>query len=79
MTGSAEEYKTLPPEVRFDVHAGGAGKGMTDMLAGAADIAMLGGTRNAQRMPNALEARSPPRSVEMTLVTSSAREVNYGG
>ena len=37
----AEEYSQLNPNVTFDVQAGGAGKGMTDMLTGAADIAML--------------------------------------
>lgn len=36
-----EEYTKLHPNVTFDVQAGGAGKGMTDMLTGAADIAML--------------------------------------
>lgn len=41
MTVWTEEYSKLHPEVAFDVQAGGAGKGMTDMLAGAADIAML--------------------------------------
>lgn len=37
----AEAYSKLHPNVTFDVQAGGAGKGMTDMLTGAADIAML--------------------------------------
>lgn len=37
----AEEYSKLHPNVTFDVQGGGAGKGMTDMLTGAADIAML--------------------------------------
>lgn len=41
MTVWAEEYQKLNPHVSFDVQAGGAGKGMTDMLTGAADIAML--------------------------------------
>lgn len=36
-----EEYQKLHPNVQFDVQGGGAGKGMTDMLSGAADIAML--------------------------------------
>jgi phosphate transport system substrate-binding protein len=36
-----EAYTKLHPGVTFDVQAGGAGKGMTDMLTGAADIAML--------------------------------------
>lgn len=41
MTVWAEEYEKSHPEVTFDVQGGGAGKGMTDMLSGAADIAML--------------------------------------
>lgn len=41
MTVWADAYTKLNPAVRFDVQAGGAGKGMTDMLTGAADIAML--------------------------------------
>lgn len=41
MTLWTEAYSSLHPEVSFDVQAGGAGKGMTDMLTGAADIAML--------------------------------------
>ncbi len=41
MTVWAEAYQTLHPNVTFDVQAGGAGKGMTDMLSGVADIAML--------------------------------------
>lgn len=36
-----EEYQKLHPNIKFDVQGGGAGKGMTDMLAGAADVAML--------------------------------------
>lgn len=41
MTVWTEEYQKLHPGVQFDVQAGGAGKGMTDMLTGAVDIAML--------------------------------------
>jgi len=37
----AEEYRKIRPEVQIDVSAGGAGKGMTDALAGAADIGMV--------------------------------------
>jgi phosphate transport system substrate-binding protein len=37
----AEEYQKINPNIQFDIQAGGAGKGMTDMLSGAADIAML--------------------------------------
>ncbi|HTN39173.1 MAG TPA: substrate-binding domain-containing protein [Arachidicoccus sp.] len=37
----AEQFKVLHPDLRFDVSAGGAGKGLTDVLAGAADVAMF--------------------------------------
>jgi phosphate transport system substrate-binding protein len=36
-----EEFHTLHPAVQFDVSAGGAGKGMTDVLSGAVDIGMV--------------------------------------
>lgn len=36
-----EEFKGVHPDLRFDVSAGGAGKGLTDVLAGAADVAMF--------------------------------------
>jgi phosphate transport system substrate-binding protein len=37
----AEEYQKLYPGIRFDISAGGAGKGMADALANAADIGMV--------------------------------------
>ncbi len=37
----AEQYSAIDPDIRFDVQAGGAGKGMTDVIGGAVDIAML--------------------------------------
>jgi phosphate transport system substrate-binding protein len=36
-----EEFRKLHPNVRFDVSGGGAGKGMTDVLAGVVDIGMV--------------------------------------
>lgn len=41
MTVWAEQYSAINPNIRFDVQGGGAGKGMTDVLAGAVDIAMV--------------------------------------
>lgn len=41
MTVWADEFKKIHPDVEFDVQAGGAGKGMTDALAGAVDIGMV--------------------------------------
>jgi len=37
----SEEFKKVHPKVQFDISAGGAGKGMTDTLAGAVDIGMV--------------------------------------
>ena len=36
-----EAFKALHPEVKLNISAGGAGKGMTDTLAGAVDIGMV--------------------------------------
>lgn len=36
-----EEFQKLHPGVQFDISAGGAGKGMTDALAGQVDIGMV--------------------------------------
>lgn len=37
----AEEFMKLNPDVRIDISAGGAGKGMTDVLSGMVDLAMF--------------------------------------
>jgi phosphate transport system substrate-binding protein len=36
-----EEYQKLHPDIQCDISAGGAGKGLTDALAGAVDIGMV--------------------------------------
>src|SRR3954447_9120215 len=37
----AEAYNKTHPDVRFDIQAGGAGKGLTDALTGAVDVGMF--------------------------------------
>lgn len=37
----AEEYKKLHPDISIDISAGGAGKGMTDVLSDLVDLAMF--------------------------------------
>jgi phosphate transport system substrate-binding protein len=37
----AEEFRKVHPDVKIDVSAGGAGKGITDVLSNVSDIAML--------------------------------------
>jgi phosphate transport system substrate-binding protein len=41
MTVWAQEFQKIHPDVQFDIQGGGAGKGMTDALAGAVDIGMV--------------------------------------
>lgn len=44
MTVWADEFSKIHPGVTFDVQGGGAGKGMTDTIAGAVDIGMISRT-----------------------------------
>lgn len=37
----AEEFRKVYPDVKFNISAGGAGKGMTDALSGAVDLGMF--------------------------------------
>ena len=37
----AEEFRKIHPHIRIDISAGGAGKGMTDVLANVVDIGMV--------------------------------------
>jgi len=37
----SEEFQKLHPAVKFDISAGGAGKGMADAIAGAVDLGMV--------------------------------------
>lgn len=41
MTRWAEAFQKVHPDVKFDISAGGAGKGMTDAISGAVDIGMV--------------------------------------
>lgn len=48
----AEEFMKLNPEVRIDISAGGAGKGMTDVLSGMVDMAMFSRTVSPEEEKN---------------------------
>jgi len=37
----AEEYTKMHPDIKFNIQAGGAGKGLLDVMSGAADIGMF--------------------------------------
>jgi phosphate transport system substrate-binding protein len=46
----AEEFRKIHPNVRIDVSAGGAGKGITDVLSNVSDIAMLSRDLNPEEV-----------------------------
>lgn len=66
----AEEYQALHPNVQFDIQAGGAGKGMTDVLAGAVDIAMV--SREVREEEIAQGAFGVPVTIDAVVGTINA-------
>lgn len=70
MTVWAEQYQAANPGVRFDIQAGGAGKGMTDMLSGVADIAML--SREMRPEEDAQGAFAVPVTIDAVVPTINA-------
>jgi phosphate transport system substrate-binding protein len=46
----AEEFRKIHPNVKIDVSAGGAGKGITDVLSNVSDIAMVSRDLNPEEM-----------------------------
>ncbi|NTV62114.1 MAG: phosphate ABC transporter substrate-binding protein, partial [Oscillochloris sp.] len=66
----AQAYSALHPNVTFDVQGGGAGKGMTDMLTGAADIAML--SREVRPEETAQGAFLIPAAIDAVVPTANA-------
>jgi len=46
----AEEFKRIHPRIRIDVQAGGAGKGMADVLSGMADLGMVSREINQEEL-----------------------------
>lgn len=70
MTVWAEQYSALHPIIRFDVQGGGAGKGMTDVLAGAVDIAMV--SREIRAEEKELGAFGVPVTIDAVVATANA-------
>jgi phosphate transport system substrate-binding protein len=66
----AEQYKAAHPEVDFDIQAGGAGKGMTDVLAGAVDIAMV--SREIREEETSQGAYGVPVTIDAVVGTFNA-------
>jgi len=74
MTVWAEQYSALHPNLQFDVQGGGAGKGMTDVLAGAVDIAMV--SRELKQEETDQGAYGVPVTIDAVVATVNATNPN---
>jgi len=74
MTVWAEQYSALHPNIQFDVQGGGAGKGMTDVLAGAVDIAMV--SRALKQEETDQGAYGVPVTIDAVVPTVNANNPN---
>ncbi len=70
MTVWAEQYSAVNPNIRFDVQGGGAGKGMTDVLSGAVDIAMV--SREVKPEETQQGAFGVPVTIDAVVPTANA-------
>ncbi len=66
-----EAYNKLHGDVNFDIQAGGAGKGMTDVLSGAADIALL--SRDVRPEETSKGAVLFPAAIDAVVFTINAQ------
>ena len=68
----AEEFQKIYPKVRIDIQAGGAGKGMADVLAGMVDI----GSVSREIYPEEIEKGAFPISVTKDAVIPTVNAQN---
>jgi len=69
MTIWAKQYHGADPDVRIEVSGGGAGKGMTDVLSGVVDIAMV--SREIHPQERAKGAHPVPVCIDAVVATVS--------
>jgi len=68
----ADEYKKINPDVRFDISAGGAGKGISDALNGMVDLGMV----SREIYPEELKKGAFPLAVTKDAVVAVVNELN---
>lgn len=66
-----EEYKKAHPDARFDVSAGGAGKGLTDVLAGASDLAMFSRALTAEESKKDIRVFAVAKDAVLPTISAS--------
>jgi len=67
----AEEYQKLNPDITIDVSAGGAGKGMTDVLSGMVDLAMFSRTVSPEEITKGSWSLAVARDAVIPTVNSA--------
>ncbi len=68
----ADEYKKINPDVRFDISAGGAGKGISDALNGMVEMGMV----SREIYPEELKKGAFPIAVTKDAVVATISEQN---
>lgn len=68
----ADEYKKINPGVRFDISAGGAGKGISDALSGMVEIGMV----SREIYPEEIKKGAFPIAVTKDAVVAVVSELN---
>ena len=68
----ADEYKKINPGVRFDISAGGAGKGISDALSGMVEIGMV----SREIYPEEIKKGAFPVAVTKDAVVAVVSELN---
>jgi phosphate transport system substrate-binding protein len=68
----SEEYKKINPDVRFDISAGGAGKGISDALNGMVEIGMV----SREIYPEEIKKGAFPIAVTKDAVVAVISEAN---
>lgn len=68
----ADEYKKINPGVRFDISAGGAGKGISDVLNGMVEIGMV----SREIYPEEIKKGAFPIAVTKDAVVAVVSELN---
>ena len=67
----AEEYKKIHPDARIDISAGGAGKGITDVLAGVTNIGLVSRALTPEEVQKGADPIAVTRDAVVPTVSAS--------
>jgi phosphate transport system substrate-binding protein len=72
----AEEYKKIKPGIRFDISAGGAGKGISDALNGMVEIGMVSREIYSEELKNGAFPIAVTKDAVVAVVNESNPAIN---